>query len=208
MKISIGWIIPLLVTSLIIGGCTPRSKYERRLKHELASGVRCDSIFLGIYLGMSDKDFYTHCWSLNKEGLVKQNSNNTAVEYQLRDELKAPARMEFYPEFVQRKIIEMPVKFAYNGWAPWNKELSSDNLQKDILKWFKKDYGDGFITVKHPEHGTAFVKLDGNRRITIFRQDDINVWAVFTDMLAIKELPDSVSGAGIIDKEIIKDLEK
>jgi hypothetical protein len=208
MKTSIVWIIYFLVMSLVIGGCTPRSKYERRLKHELASGERYDSIFLGIYFGMTDKDFYMHCWSLNKKGLIKQNSNNTAAEYKLKDELKAPATMEFYPEFVKGKIVEMPVRFVYNGWAPWNKELSSDNLQKNVLKWFKKDYGDRFITVKHPEHGIAYVKLDGNRRITIFKQDDLHVWSVFTDMMAIKELPDSVSGVGNIDREIIKDLEK
>jgi len=42
----------------------------------------------------------------------------------------------------------------------------------------------------------------------IFREDDIHVWAVFTDMLAKRELSDSISGGGIINREIIKDLEK
>ena len=26
------------------------------------------------------------------------------------------------------------------------------------------------------------VKIDGNRRITIFKENDLRVWAVFTDM--------------------------
>ena len=208
MKIIIRWILLVLIASGLIYGCTPRSRYERRLKQELASGIRYDSLFLGLYLGMSDKDFYTQCWSLNQKGIIKQSPNNQAVEYDHKDILKASATMQFYPEFEQGEIVEMPVRFSYKGWAPWNKELSSDNLQKDILEWFKKDYGDEFIAVKHPVHGIAYVKIDGNRRITIFKQDDFQVWAVFTDIMATGIRPDSASEAEIIDREIIKDLEK
>lgn len=196
-----------LIAGLMIYGCSPRSKYERRLKHELASGVRYDSLFMGIYLGMSEKDFYTHCWMLNRERLIKQGSRNTTVEHALREDLKYPATMDFYPEFSQGRIVEMPVRFIYNGWAPWNKKLSSDNLKLDVLKWYKKIYGDGFIKVKHPKRGIAYIKLNGNRRITIFKEDDMYVWAVFTDMLVKKDLNDSTSKAGIIHDEITKDLE-
>ena len=101
--------MPVLITGLLIYGCSPRLKYERRLKHELASGVRYDSIFMGIYLGMPDKDFYTYCWLLNREGLIKQGSDNTTVEYELKDELKAPATMNFYPVFENGEIVEKKV---------------------------------------------------------------------------------------------------
>lgn len=207
MKIKIAWILPVLIAGLVICGCSPRLKYERRLKHELASGVRYDSVFMGLYLGMTDKDFYTHCWLLNREGLIKQGSDNMSVEYAVKNELKYPATMNFYPEFEEKKVVGMPVRYVYNGWSPWNKSFSSDSLQIDVLNWYEKVYGDGFITVKHPERGMAYVKINGNRRITIFKQDDMYVWAVFTDMLAIRELSDPTSGAGIIDEEIIKDLE-
>lgn len=207
MKTRNVWIMVGLIAGLMIYGCSPRSKYERRLKHELASGVRYDSLFMGIYLGMSEKDFYTHCWMLNRERLIKQGSRNTTVEHALREDLKYPATMDFYPEFSQGRIVEMPVRFIYNGWAPWNKKLSSDNLKLDVLKWYKKIYGDGFIKVKHPKRGIAYIKLNGNRRITIFKEDDMYVWAVFTDMLVKKDLNDSTSKAGIIHDEITKDLE-
>ncbi|UCG26729.1 MAG: hypothetical protein JSV24_07030, partial [Bacteroidales bacterium] len=205
MKMRKAWIIPLLVAGLMIFGCTPKSKYERRLKRELASGVRNDSIFMGIYLGMPEKDFYTHCWLLNRKGLIRQGPNNLTVQYELKNELKFPGTMHFYPEFEQGKIVEMPVRFIYNGWAPWNDELSSDNLQEDLLKWFEKDYGNGFITVEHPDRGFAYVKIDGNRRITIFKQDDMYVWAVFTDMIASGEYHDSTSVKKKIFDEITKD---
>jgi hypothetical protein len=193
MKIRIVWVMPVLIAGLIIYGCSPESKYERRLKHELASGVRYDTLFMGIYLGMPEKDFYTHCWMLNREGLIRQGSKNKTVEHELREELKYPATMNFYPEFAQGKIIEMPVRFTYNGWAPWNKSTSSDSLAFDVLRWYEKIYGDGFIKVEHPKRGMAYVRIDGNRRITIFKEDDMHVWAVFKDMLAERVIQDEIT---------------
>ena len=207
MKIRIVWIMGGLIAGLMIYGCSPRSKYERRLKQELASGVRYDSLFMGLYLGMPEQDFYTHCWILNREGLIKQSSNNTMVEYEVKDELEYPATMNYYPEFVQGKIFEMPVRFIYNGWTPWNKKLSSDNLELDVLRVHEEIYGEGFIKVKHPERGMAYIRIDGNRRITIFKEDDLHVWVVFTDMLVKRDLNDSTSKAGNIRDEITKDLE-
>jgi len=33
-----------------------------------------------------------------------------------------------------------------------------------------------------------FVKVDGNRRITLFKRDEAEVWAIFTDLLIEREL--------------------
>ena len=181
------FMIFLMIFSSVISGCTPKAKYERKLKHELAKGERYDSLFMGLYLGMTQKDFYTHCWKLNRQGLIRQGSNNSTVEYQMRNELKYPATMNFYPSFMDDRISEMPVKFAYSGWAPWNQKLSSDSLQIDLIKWFEKKYGNHFMKVDHPERGSAYIKVNGNRRITVFKQNDMNVWAIFSDMSVIKE---------------------
>lgn len=193
MKKIILWLLPLLLSGFIISGCTQKAKYERRLKHELASGVRYDSLFMGLYLGMPDKDFYSQCWKLNRKGLIRQGTTNTTVEYQVRNELKYPAIMNFYPTFVKGKISEMPVRFVYSGWAPWNKKLSADSLQVDVLEWYKNKYGRDFLEVKHPEKGVAYLKIDGNRRISIYKEDELHVWAVFTDMLIKKGTSDSTS---------------
>lgn len=191
MKKIILSLVPLMIIGFFISGCTLKTKYDRKLKHELATGVRNDSMFLGMYLGMPQKDFYTRCWKLNHRGLVKQGGTNTTVEFQISNELKYPCLMDFYPRFVKGKIAEMPVRFVYNGWAPWNKELSSDKLQIDILNWYKKAFGEDFMEVKHPSRGIAFVNLNGNRQISIFKEDELHVWAVFTDMSVKKELTDS-----------------
>lgn len=189
MKTKFDLLVIFLILGFFITGCTPNAKYERRLKQEMASGVRHDSLFLGLYFGMPEKDFYTHCWNLNKKGLVRQGENNVTVLYELKNELKFPAAMDFYPKFNKGNIYEIPVRFFYRAWAPWNKELSGDKLEIEVLHYFEKLYGTGFIEVKHSKRGIAFLKVDGNRRISIFKQDDSHVWALFTDMLVKSGLP-------------------
>ena len=193
MKTRTNLLLVLLISGFIFSACSPRAKYERMLKHEMASGARYDSLFLGLYFGMPEKDFYEHCWRLNQKGLIKQGESNTTAELELKDELTHNAVMDFYPRFNLGKISEMPVSFKYKGWAPWNKTLSSDILQKEVLKWYKKIYGDGFIEIKHHLHGTAYVKISGNRRITIFKENDLHVWAVFTDLTVKKGWNESPS---------------
>ncbi|TFH27308.1 MAG: hypothetical protein E4H10_04295 [Bacteroidia bacterium] len=187
MKNRTIWMATVVVAVMLIGGCSPGSRYEKQLKKELASGLRYDSLFMGIHFGMSDKDFYTLCWELNREGIIRQSNSNTSVEYHPGEKLKHPATVEFYPKFLNEKIVEMPVKFYYDGWAPWNKELSSGKLVEDIRAWYEDEYGKGFITVIHPARGKAFTKIDGNRRITIYQEDDLYAWAIFTDMSAESE---------------------
>lgn len=210
MKTRYLWIFTLLFAGIVIFGCNPRSKYEKRLKKELESGVRQDSLFLGLSFGMTQLDFYTHCWKLNRQGLIKQSTSNTSVEYKLKDQLEHPATMNFYPKFYQDKIYEMPVRYVYDGWAPWNEEVSAEKLQLDVLYWYNDVYGKHYIEVEHPKHGTAFVKIDGNRRITIFREDDSYVWAVFTDMSVDKDKNDPIKSGNEFDvrEDISRKLEE
>jgi hypothetical protein len=195
-------IVPLMIGSVLIYSCTPKAKYERKLKHELASGVRNDSLFLGLYFGMTEKEFFTHCWKLNQKGLIKQGGSNTTVEYHIQHELKYPCQMDFYPKFVDHKIAEMPVRFVYSGWAPWNKDLSSDKLELDIMNWYKTSFGE-FMEVRHPSKGSAYVNISGNRQISIFKEDELHVWAVFTDM-TVKEKVDSLAMLPKADTSIAK----
>ena len=178
------WMVLAGIAALIVGACTPGKTYERRLKRELASGIRYDSLFMGITFGMTQKEFYEHCWNMNKDSIIKQGSANMSVQYDINEELEHPATMNFYPRFDSGKIVEMPVRFIYNGWAPWTKELSPDKLAKDVKSWYEDIYGKGFISVTHPFNGTAYTKIDGNRRITIYVENDLYVWAIFTDLLA------------------------
>jgi len=185
----------LLAAAMATTSCTTRMKYKYKLRRELASGERHDSLFLGLSLGMTQREFYLHCWRLNQKGLLRQGTGNSTAEYNVEKELKYPATMNFYPAFENNRIIEMPVTFKYNGWAPWNKALSADSLQQDVLNWYKKTYGDDFLKVAHPSRGHAWVRIDGNRRITIYKKDDMTVWTIFTDMLKNTYPADSTAAA-------------
>ena len=79
----------------------------------------------------------------------------------------------------------MRVGFQYNAWAPWNKAQFSDSLLPDVLKMYKKWYPEGndFIKIVDKTKGTIYVKVDGNRRITIGRFNDMLVKVDYTDLL-------------------------
>ena len=174
-------------------GCTEATgykQYEILKRKELASGQRMDSLFLGIYLGMTSKQFYGHCWEMNKKGLFTDSENNTAVLYKLNNhELNYSAYMNFYPEFHQNKVYKMGVSFQYDAWAPWNKHLSSDSLYAEVVKLYHKWYSGGnpFIKITDEEKGTIYVKVDGNRRITIGKYNELYVKVDYTDLLVERQ---------------------
>ena len=104
------------------------------------------------------------------------------MEYKLAKELDQPVIMKFYPDFYNEKIIDMPVTFSYEAWAPWNKQYSSEILFPKMLLIFEKWYGKDFKMMEHATMGTLFYKMDGKRRINLFIRDDQFVQAVFTDL--------------------------
>src|SRR5688572_2052666 len=179
----------IIVCSLLICGCTDNSdsgKYEKLVKKELARNLRVDSLFLGIRFGMTSKEFYAHCWELNKKGVLTDGQNNMAALYKLdHNELRHTSSMNFYPEFYQNRIVKMPVTFQYDAWAPWNKNLFADSLKEDVVNLYKKWYPNGnpFIKMDDKKRGTIYIKVDGNRRITIGRYNDLQVKVDYTNLL-------------------------
>src|SRR5690606_9507700 len=115
------------VLLLLTFGCTHKSEYRKMVEKEMAKEVRVDSLFMGLEFGMTRKEFFAHCWELNKQGLFRDGPGNATVEYET-NELKYPAYMHFYPAFHEGKIYEIPVKFKYKAWAPWNIHLFADSL--------------------------------------------------------------------------------
>jgi len=142
-----------------------------------------------MYLGMSSDDFYARCWKLNKQGLIMEGRGNTSVHYKIQD-FDYPASMEFYPNFENGVISAMPVVFAYDSWSPWNKHLFADKLILEVLKLMEEWYGPGFFEIENPNPigSNAWVKVDGNRRISVYYVDDSKVKVDFVDLLAIKTL--------------------
>lgn len=182
------WLIAI-VFMVACGEPTGERKYADLVKKELAKGTRTDSIFLGIYFGMPSKKFYGHCWDLNKRGIITDGNSNTMVNFKLDTGLKYPATMNFYPIFEQDKIYKMQVEFKYDAWAPWNRSHFSDSLLPDVVKFYSSWYpGNEFIPITDSVKGTIYVKVDGNRRITLGKYNDMLVKADFTDLLIEKKL--------------------
>jgi hypothetical protein len=167
-------------------------KYNKLVKEEMGH-KRVDSIFFGIHFGMTKRVFFTHCWEMNKKGIFTDGNDglgNMYVLYKLGKELKYPAALNFYPDFNDSSICKMRVTIQYDGWAPWNKHLYADSLLPDVLTLYKKWYSDGnsFIQINDKKKGTIYVKVDGNRRITIGKYNDMLVKVDYTDMLVEKKI--------------------
>ncbi|MEO0572518.1 MAG: hypothetical protein AAF039_12500 [Bacteroidota bacterium] len=174
--------------SLFLNACQ-KSEYARKLEAGLSSGERYDSLFLNLHFGTEVKDFFDICWQMNKEGLVIQGPSNLSVEYKLDSgELKHQAIMRFYPEFHNSKIYQMPINFLYKGWAPWTKHLAVDSLELDVKNLMERWYGPGFVLAENDDKSQKlWVKVDGNRRIRIFKKSIKEVRVDITDMTILDE---------------------
>ena len=167
----------------------PKTLYEKMEREALKSGKRYDSLFFDLKLGMNRQDFFIRCSELNKDSVLYMGMGGKP-EHHLKDELKHSARMVFYPDFYEEKIWNMPVKFTYDGWAPWNEDFSATNLRErlknEMMEWYG---GNEFIEIPHPTDTVALVKIDGNRRILLERESvGTYVTATFTDLTVEQEL--------------------
>ena len=177
--------------TIIISACNNlgADEYHQLVKRELAKSKRVDSLFLGINFRMTSKAFYTHCWKLNKKGIITDGNNNAMVLYKIDSELKYPASMEFYPDFYENKIYHMRVTFQYDAWAPWNKAQSADSLLPRILSLLKEWYpeSNGFVKISDKVKGIVFVKVDGNRRILVGKYDNAQIRVDYEDLLVKRD---------------------
>lgn len=148
---------------------------------ELARGVRQDSIFFGMYMGMPSEDFFARCLELNRQHVLTNNTDGRKVQCYIKGE-DPEIIMNFYPNFKDNTIAEMPVEFHYPSWSPWNKDRWSDKLLLRVVSIFERWYGKGFLKLEDKERGVIYVKIDGNRQIVIGIKDDQFVKANFTDL--------------------------
>jgi hypothetical protein len=181
-------VLLFLLFALLLTACKTNS--EKKLadveKQELAKNIRHDSLFMGIYLGMPREAFLEHCWKKNKEGLFVEGSNKS-VEYVFKKEdidFKYPIQMNFYPRFRDDRIGELPVQFTFRTLDPWNPEMQTDKLLKEVRILMEKWYGNDFFLTTLPNGKKAYAKVHGNKRIVMCVEKDFEVLVVFTDLMA------------------------
>ena len=171
----------LFIITLLVFSC--ESEYTKLVKNELDSGVKNDEVFYGLKFGQTKSDFFKICWDLNKKHLVTHGGNNNYVQKMLypQDSTKHIEKivMLFYARFNPDDImVAMDLKFSYEAWAPWNKDLQADKLlpvvQDTLLKWYP---GNLFMKVKN-----VLVKVDGNRQIELKQVSDRDVSVLIKDL--------------------------
>ena len=182
------FLISILLFITIISCQT--NPYLELEKKELSSGVRYDSLFLGVKFGMTSKEFYAHCWDLNRKKLITQGPSNNSVRYYLPTEsIGQKIEMLFYPVFDNDIVYEVNTTFSYTGWAPWNKETSSDYLIDEVREILSEWYNSKFYEIKNPKNNsTLYTTVSGNRRIVITKVSEREVRARYTDLTIEKKI--------------------
>lgn len=182
-------IVALFILSPVLFiSCSQESKYQKLVQRELANGERNDSLFLGYHFGMTKQEFFDHSWELNSRKIVTDGKGSASIRYDL-DNLKYRAHKNFYPAFYEGKIYKMPVRYMYNGWAPWNRGYWADSLKKDLLLQFEEKYPNEFLEIEHPELDVpAHVMVDKNKRIAIYEIDNQEVAVDYVDLTVLKEI--------------------
>lgn len=176
-----------LILSVVLTGCF-QSEYTRLVNRELASGIRKDSILLGIDLADSREEFYAKCTELNKQQLITQGSSGFSVLHFFKDSLvhkkATEIKLLFSPIFDKEDTLAgMDLDFSYTNWAPWNKSYQSDSLEIKLMELIEKKYkGNPFILVESNKVPLK-VKLDGNRRMIIVKKNEQIVSVKVQDIL-------------------------
>ncbi len=154
--------------------CKEKRSYEKVLKEELKKEMRNDSIIYGVHLGMTYDDFYHYCWARNVDGWFKPNEMGDAVICELSSGFNYPIIFEFFPVDITdnlKPINEFRVLIRYKGFSHYNENMSMENLVKDVISYFEKGYrGNTFFAIPNTDNPMIknnYVKIDGNRRITL-----------------------------------------
>lgn len=162
-----------------------KSEEERYLayeKQQLQKGVVQDSLFMGLYFGMSKKDFREYCFEKNIQKKFWQGGrkNMAWVESKLEG-LEYPAAINFYPVFTNDTITEMNASIYYDGAEYKNGTFEKDSLLSDVLHLLDDWYGGRTFKIKSPVFykNDVHVHLKGNCRITVSQDLDgqlVNLW--------------------------------
>jgi len=170
--------IALIFMGILIFGCSG-SEYSQLVKREMATGVIHDSLLFDLKFGQHKDAFFEACWRLNQKGIISNGPGNKWVKYELPSTPDVPLEtgitLLFFGDFNEKKIMNgMDFQFYYNAWSIWNKNLQADKLAPVVMDSLKKWYpGNDFIKVPLKKDSLeVFVKVDGNRRITIRPLDD------------------------------------
>ena len=171
--------------------CEIESEYSKLLKKELKSGKSFNDLVLGLKIGQTKDDFFEICADLNKKKLITSGARNLYPEYILypKDSVEngKKIRMSFMGIFDNDRIMKgMDIRFNYYSWIAWREEYNSANLINEIKDTLQLWYpGNNFIEIDlklDSKNNLAYVKVDGNRQITMYKIDGRDVAVIIEDV--------------------------
>jgi hypothetical protein len=181
--------ISLILVFCFFLSCQEESKYSKILKKELKSGKVYNDLIFDIKIGQTRDDFFKKCYELNQKKLITSGGRELYPEYIMypKDESNnsKKIKMSFFGIFDDDNIIKgLDLRFNYYTWSSWNKELSSDYLIEEIrdtlLLWFP---GNNFFALDlENDEKFAYIKIDGNRRIRVYKIDAKDVAVKIEDI--------------------------
>ena len=98
-------LINCIVLAILIAllGCKSDTDLVALAQRELKSGVINDSLFLGLRFGMERREFFDHCWKINRQGIVTHGTENMSVMYMSDDASHKKIAFNFYPAVQNNK---------------------------------------------------------------------------------------------------------
>lgn len=179
----------VLIAVLLVSTQSCKTEYEQTVESELASGIVYDSLIHDLKIGQTKKDFYKHCWDLNKSKAITAGSGNKyalfVIPIDTTDLHPDKINVEFYGMFDDAEVMHgMEMKMEYYSWAPWLDQFQSDKLMDRTRTRMMNDYpGNDFMEITVGDV-KALIKVDGNRQIRMYPLSEKQIMVKIEDLRA------------------------
>lgn len=179
-----------LLGALMVAFQSCKSEYQQYVDRESGTGEIRDSLIFGMQMGQTKKEFYAICWELNKQKIITAGTGNQYAKYvvdadTISGDLSRAKDMLFYGIFDEDDVMRgMDMKYAYQTWAPWNRDRHADSLMNQLREQYLQGYpGNDFIELEVEGLKTpALVKIDGNRQILMYPVNNKDVKVRIEDL--------------------------
>ncbi len=178
----------LLLLGLLIAACYREPSYETVARRELSRNERFDTLIYEIHFGMVFEDFYDYCYEMNQKGIFMPKPDESGVRALLTEPFNAPVVLEFFPvaQVTDGPIVRLNATLRYQNFSFYDQRYAIENLVREAMQYFEQEYGGrDFIAVpqKNKLVKNYFVKLDGNRRVTLMPSPDgAELKVIFEDL--------------------------
>ena len=177
----------ILFTFLQLTSCNFNSEYHNLVESEIKKGELNNNLILGFSFGMTKQQYYDRCSFLNKNKIITVGGYNFNPEQILTSTSKKTKKikMSIVPNFEEKNNIDgLELRFNFLGWSNWNTDYQSgvliNQVKDSLIFWLP---GNDFIDVNLDGiDEKIFVKVDGNRRIVLYRLDSKNVIAKINNL--------------------------